>query len=217
MKIVEIFQSIDGEVNAFYQGRLTTFVRTAGCNLACSYCDTKYANQQVASRIEESPSQVFEKVQSFGCRKVTITGGEPLLQKDIWSFIDSLCFEQYKISIETNGSRKIPLSFLRRYNISWIIDYKLDYVDRMIKDNYIYCLRKDWIKFVVRSIDELKIAIDIKKKLIDLGSRANFAISPVFANHLEKGEVHDLVDYLIERKEFDFVINLQLHKFINLK
>ena len=217
MKIVEIFQSIDGEVNAFYQGRLTTFVRTAGCNLNCSYCDTKYANEQVEERKEESPEKIFKKIESLGCRKITITGGEPLLQKDIWELIDLLCLHRYEISIETNGTCMIPSSFLTRDNISWVIDYKLDFASQMRESNYFGCIKKDWIKFVVQSMLDLKEIFNIKNRLISLGCRANFAISPVFTKQSQKGGVQDLLDCLILRKEFDFVINLQLHKFVNLK
>lgn len=77
MRIFGVFLSIDGEVNSHYQGRFTVFIRLAGCNFfkykGCNYCDTKYA-QDPNSGTEMPVEEVMKKVESFGCKKVTITG-----------------------------------------------------------------------------------------------------------------------------------------------
>ena len=103
MKIRSIFTSVDGEINDFHQGRLSVFVRLAGCNLNCSYCDTKYA-QSIKAGTEKSISEIVSNVCKFNLDKVTITGGEPLLQADeVKILIKELSTKGKKITIETNG------------------------------------------------------------------------------------------------------------------
>lgn len=98
LKINEIFFSIQGESS--YAGLPTVFVRTSGCHLRCHYCDTTYAyHEGKRTSIEE----IFEKIKSFAAEYVCLTGGEPLLQKNIYKLIDLLVENNYKISIETSG------------------------------------------------------------------------------------------------------------------
>ncbi len=130
MNVTEIFTSIDGEVNHFGQGVMTTFIRLAGCNLACSYCDTPKAHH--AGKQMTIPTILLNVIE-LGCRKITITGGEPLLQaEETLPLIDILTTEGYDVSIETNGTLYIPLSYIRYENVSWVVDYKLDYEDKML-------------------------------------------------------------------------------------
>lgn len=98
IKINEIFYSIQGESS--YTGYPTVFVRTSGCHLRCSYCDTKYAYHEGRPF---SVDDVIAKVQSFSADYVCLTGGEPLLQKEIYSLATKLCDLNYKVSIETSG------------------------------------------------------------------------------------------------------------------
>ena len=105
IKINEIFTSIDGEVNRYGQGGLTTFIRLAGCNLQCSYCDTKQA-QAMDTGVDMTIDEITERIE---VSKVTITGGEPLCQKDeLIELINSLCFTDIRVTVETNGSLIIP-------------------------------------------------------------------------------------------------------------
>ena len=216
MRIVEIFQSIDGEVNGFFQAGLTIFVRTAGCNLSCDYCDTQYA-QNESNGNNWTIKQILDRVCELQIPKVTITGGEPLLQSDIYILINRLLELKYKISVETNGTIQIPKYWLEEKNISWILDYKLQYQEKMNEENYRYLLPKDWIKFVLHFPSQINEVLDIKNKMVDMSCKANFAISPVFNNNLKGKEIQQYIDGLIKLKMFDFVINLQLHKFINVK
>lgn len=98
IKINEIFYSIQGESS--YTGFPTVFVRTSGCHLRCTYCDTQYAYHEGRTF---SVDDVIEKVQSFGADYVCLTGGEPLLQKEIYPLATRLCDLGYKVSIETSG------------------------------------------------------------------------------------------------------------------
>lgn len=214
MRIYEIFTSIDGEVNGYYQGRITTFVRFAGCNnLNCSYCDTTYA-QDPNSGTEMSVGEVVERVKELGCRKVTITGGEPLLQrKEFNELTFELWHSKHFISVETNGT----FSTVGCYGVgSWVMDFKLPSsgcFDRMNHDNFKWLNSSDWVKFVISDRNDYDTAKIEMHYLKSIGCNAHFAFSPAFG----VGPQKTLVDWLIEDKEFDVVINLQLHKLIGVR
>lgn len=100
LKINEIFYSIQGETS--YAGQPTVFVRTTGCNLRCTYCDTTYSYYDGES---VQLQQLLEKISSYGSRYVCVTGGEPLLQKDVHTLMSTLCDTGFIVSLETSGSR----------------------------------------------------------------------------------------------------------------
>jgi 7-carboxy-7-deazaguanine synthase len=102
MKINEIFYSLQGE--GILIGIPTTFIRTTGCNLRCSWCDTKYAYEEGK---EMTVEEIMTKVKDFPSNHVCITGGEPLHQKDTIKLIQGLSDEGYQVSLETNGSKSI--------------------------------------------------------------------------------------------------------------
>lgn len=101
MIISEIFKSIQGE--STYAGLPCVFVRLAGCNLRCSWCDTPYAQGTVGAR-ETTVEEVVASVRLFDCNLVEITGGEPLGQKDTSRLCGKLLDGGYTVLIETNGS-----------------------------------------------------------------------------------------------------------------
>lgn len=102
IKINEIFYSIQGETT--YSGLPTVFVRTTGCNLRCTYCDTKYSYYEGQFQSQE---QILAEIKKYGALYVCITGGEPLLQKEIFPFMTLLCDLGFKVSLETSGSKNI--------------------------------------------------------------------------------------------------------------
>lgn len=99
LNICELFLSIQGE--STYAGCPCIFIRLTGCNLRCSYCDTTYAYKEGK---EWEIIDIMEAVKQYSCKLVCITGGEPLLQKEIYELIDTLDDNGYKILLETNGS-----------------------------------------------------------------------------------------------------------------
>ncbi len=109
LKISEIFSSIQGE--GLRQGEPTIFIRFAGCNLKCSFCDTKFAwrggSPYSAVRVVEKVRRLRER---FPARWVCLTGGEPLLQ-DLKELVQLLKREKFKIQVETNATRYVPLPF----------------------------------------------------------------------------------------------------------
>ena len=101
MKICEIFRSIQGE--SYFTGRPCTFVRLSGCNLRCTWCDTKYAAEASSGR-EMSVHEVIRDVRGLGADLVEITGGEPLLQGDTTTLMRIFCDMGARVLLETNGS-----------------------------------------------------------------------------------------------------------------
>ena len=102
LKITEIFYSILGE--STYQGLPCAFIRVAGCNLRCSYCDTVYA--QKAGK-EYLVKKILSVISKYPTKLIEITGGEPFLQENIRKLIRELIKRKYKVLIETNGSLDI--------------------------------------------------------------------------------------------------------------
>jgi 7-carboxy-7-deazaguanine synthase len=100
LKINEIFHSIQGETS--YVGQSTVFVRTTACNLRCTYCDTKYSYYEGQHLTED---EIIQKIQSFGAQYVCLTGGEPLLQKEVLPLMKRLCDQGFIVSLETSGSK----------------------------------------------------------------------------------------------------------------
>ncbi len=102
MKVTEIFYSIQGESS--YAGYPCVFVRVCGCNLRCSYCDTRYAYDQ--GEVMEL-ADVVKKISDFHCPLIEITGGEPLLQAETPALVARLLDRGHRVLVETNGSMDI--------------------------------------------------------------------------------------------------------------
>ncbi|MCB9085421.1 MAG: radical SAM protein [Bdellovibrionaceae bacterium] len=98
IKINEIFYSIQGESS--WAGFPTVFIRTSGCHLRCTYCDTKYAYEKGDMM---SLDEILSQVARFNSRYVCITGGEPLLQDNAYPLMKTLCDQNYHVSLETSG------------------------------------------------------------------------------------------------------------------
>lgn len=206
--INEMFISIDGEVNEWGQGTLTSFIRTQGCNLRCSYCDTEKAQSKSHDMNFMSIKDIIQRVEDWGCPKITITGGEPLLQENTTDLIHQLISKGFLVSVETNGTYLLPAAPSHLENLNYIVDYKLEYKNRMIDLSQLPA--KHWIKFVTEGEKSFREALKVKKKLREKGCKARIAFSST-KDH--KG----LIERLVEEKEWDVVVNIQLHKLINVK
>src|SRR5206468_9551863 len=102
LTINEIYHSIQGE--STWAGRPCVFVRLTFCDLRCNYCDTEYAFYQGTN---QSLKQIFEAVAAFRCPLVEITGGEPLLQKNVLPLMSMLCDSGYTVLLETSGAHDV--------------------------------------------------------------------------------------------------------------
>lgn len=147
MLISEIFLSIQGE--STYMGLPCAFVRFAGCNLSCNWCDTAYARDS-AKGIELTIDEIVKEVKKFPPRLVELTGGEPLLQPGAGKLANRLFEEGYTVLIETNGS--ISLEGLDSRVIK-IVDVKCPssgHGGSFLMENLNYITEQDEIKFVIK-------------------------------------------------------------------
>ena len=208
--VAEKFVSINGE--SICAGEPAVFVRFRGCNLNCSYCDTKWANEPDCPADEMSARQIADYVKSTGITNVTLTGGEPLLQPEIAALTDLLISQGNRVEIETNGSVSIgPLSE-RELRPVFTLDYKLPgsgMESSMVRENYEFLRECDAVKFVSGSAVDLETAADIIDSF-RLTERCRVYISPVFG----KIDPKDIVSFMLERKMNGVRLQLQLHKFI---
>lgn len=205
----EIFDSIDGE--GITQGALATFIRLTGCNLNCSYCDTKYALTSDEKTIM-SIDEIVERVLSTGYSRVTITGGEPLLQNNLPELINELIKNNITVNIETNGSLDIS-----RYLIPGVIitmDYKClssNMESKMLLSNLELLRETDVLKFVI----EEKDFDTVRKILKNYNIKSHIFLNPIFG----KIKPYILVDFLkdLHKENIDtknIKVGLQIHKII---
>ena len=211
MKVVEKFVSINGEGSK--AGQLAVFIRFAGCNLDCVYCDTKWANEKDVSYSEMSKEEIYEYIKSTGVRNITVTGGEPLLQDGIYEFLEYLSLDkELSVEIETNGSVDISLFKKIDNTPSFTMDYKLDYSkmeNKMFLDNLKKLDKRDVIKFVSGSQKDLEILKNIVEKY-NLIERTKVYVSPVFGAI----EPSVIVDWMIDNNLNGMNLQIQMHKII---
>lgn len=210
-QVVETFVSINGEGRR--AGELAVFIRFLGCNLNCSYCDTRWANEPDAPFRWMSEEEIYEYVKQTGVRNVTLTGGEPLLQPEIEVLLTRLLGDsKIRVEIETNGSIDLTPFTKLQHAPSFTMDYKLagsGMEDKMNRKNFSLLTIKDTVKFVVGSREDLERSAQIIEEENLLGRTAIY-FSPVFG----RIEPEEIVNFLMERKLNDVRVQLQLHKFI---
>ncbi len=212
LKVNEIFYSIQGE--SLFAGLACVFVRLAGCNLKCTYCDTLYAREE--GNLMEI-YEILEHVAAFSCPLVEITGGEPLLQDETSALISKLLETRYKVLMETNGSLDISTVDERCVKIIDIKCPSSSESQSMDLENLKRLNQKDQVKFVIGSREDYEFA----KKIIPLipswfpGNHILF--SPV------SDSTPDLVPWAINPAELakwmledhlNVRLHLQLHKIL---
>lgn len=210
-KVVEKFVSINGEGQL--AGQLAVFIRFAGCNLKCSYCDTFWANEKNVVHELMNSENIYAYIKSTGVKNVTLTGGEPLRQEGIKELLKRLAQDtDLRIEIETNGSVLLN-EFMDFDNPpSFTMDYKLPSSNMealMVLENFKYLSFKDTVKFVSGSLKDLQRAKAIIDEY-DLTNRTRVYISPVFGNI----ELPEIVDFMIQNKLNGVNLQVQLHKII---
>ena len=208
MQVIEKFVSINGE--GLKQGELALFIRFANCNLRCSYCDTKYSFEN-PKYSNESVDEIVKYAKTKNVKNITLTGGEPLIQEDIKELIIKLSNNNFNIEIETNGSVSIK-EFLDIPNVSFTLDYKLPISlmeKKMNFDNYNYINKKDSVKFVCGSLNDMERAYEVITKY-NLIEKTNCLFSPVFGLI----DLKDMVQFLIDKNLNGVRLCLQIHKII---
>lgn len=202
--ISEVFYSIQGESG--FAGFPCVMVRFTGCNLSCSYCDTRYAH---VSGDEWEFEQLIACIRQFQCPLVELTGGEPLLQPHIKELTEVLLDLKYTVLIETNGTCDIrSLS----QDIIFIMDVKCPgsgHNDVFCLDNLSAMKAQDELKFVLCNRDDYEWAKQFLKTHT-LRGKAQIVFSPVW----ETLKSHDLAVWMLRDGLHDVRLQLQLHKII---
>ncbi len=209
-KVVEKFVSINGE--GVRAGQLAVFIRFAGCNLRCNFCDTMWANEENVDYELNSVKELRDYVEETGVKNVTLTGGEPLLQERIEDLISELTKMGLYVEIETNGS--VDLKEFNDINPPpvFTMDYKLPgsgMEDKMNRDNFMSLSHKDTVKFVAGSMTDLIRFKEIENEY-KLTEKCHVYLSPVFG----RIEPADMVEFMKEQHLNGVNLQLQLHKII---
>lgn len=211
MRVAEIFESINGE--GPLAGQRALFLRFAGCNICCSYCDTAWANAPGYTGTEMSVEEILQVVEKAKIRNITITGGEPLLQDEMQTLLKALADTgRHQIEIETNGTVDLKPFCDIADCISFTMDYKLPgsgMEEAMCMGNFRLLKEHDSVKFVVGSMGDLSRAQEVIGRE-SLQGRCHVYLSPVF------GEIdpEEIVEYIKENRLDQVNLQLQLHKII---
>ncbi len=204
LRITEIFHSLQGEAKTV--GVPTVFVRLTGCPLRCQYCDTAYAFEggEIISL-----EKIVEKVESYNCRYVTVTGGEPLAQPNCETLLSMLCDRELQVSLETSGA--MPVQTLDD-RVSIVLDLKTPgslECDRNHYENVSYLREKDQVKFVIcdrKDYEWSRAKID----QFDLRSKTGEIL---FSPSFEQLEGAELAQWVLD-DQIEVRVQLQLHKIL---
>lgn len=204
LTVNEIFHSIQGE--STQAGRPCVFVRLTACDLRCSWCDTPYAFHE-GQRM--SVDDVVERVRSYGCPVVEVTGGEPLLQNDVYPLMERLMAEGLTVMLETGGHRSIehvPAGVLR------VIDVKCPGSGESERNDWANMDRlaaTDEVKFVIRDRADYEYARGVVDRYALIGRVRAVLFSPVHGVLDPK----QLAAWVLEDR-LEVRVQLQVHKYI---
>ncbi len=207
MRICEIFTSIEGE--GIRAGRVCTFIRSVGCNLRCSWCDTAYSYE---GGEEMTPAEILDSVPA-GAMLVTMTGGEPLLQPldEVETVVRGLLARGIEVNFETNGS--VDFTGFMRKGVIITADYKLPssgMTDRMDTDILSRLRECDVLKFVVGSEEDIA---EMERVLSKLRPVCHVFVSPVFGR-TEPARLAEWLKGYSFKNRTDIRLQIQLHKVV---
>lgn len=203
LKINEIFYSVQGETT--YVGLPTVFVRLTACNLRCTYCDTKYSYYEGEL---QSLENIISEIESHGTKYVCITGGEPLLQKEVHELMRVLCDKGYHLSLETSGSKTIEYVDPR---VKVILDVKTPdsgAADSFLMDNLKFSNPSTEFKFVICSEKDFIWSENFCRQH-NLFEKFVVLYSPSYGEIAERW----LAENILQKKSAAR-LQLQLHKYI---
>lgn len=203
LRINEIFHSVQGEGTR--AGVRCVFVRLTGCHLRCTYCDTAYAFYEGGWMTLD---EILEQVRALGCETVEVTGGEPLLQPNVYPLMERLCDEYATVMLETSGAVAIDKVDPRVIRIVDIKCPSSGEAERNHWPNIEWLKPSDEIKFVLGDREDYEWARDVIERH-GLLRRCPVLMNPVF----DKLAPLDLATWVLEDR-LDVRMGLQLHKFI---
>ena len=202
LRINEIFYSIQGESSRI--GIPTVFVRLTGCPMRCSYCDTAYAFHDGQ---QKEIQEIIQEIKKFDTNYVTVTGGEPLAQKNCIDLMNQLCELGYQVSLETGGALDIKDVHSK---VKIILDVKTPKSNED-KNNFWPNLAKikpnDEIKFVIQDFEDFSWSVDIIEKY--QLNQNQILFSPVY-NVLANEQ---LAEWILKH-QLNVRLQLQLHKIL---
>lgn len=204
LNIIELFASVQGETS--FTGLPTSFIRLAACNLRCTWCDTTYS----FGRGEPvSLKAIVDKMDGFGCRHICVTGGEPLLQENVYPLMTQLCDKGYILSIETGGSLCTSKIDPR---VHIILDVKCPGSGMQHKNYWpnLNLIRSiDQVKFVIQDANDYAYCKQICQEYKLFQKTNEILLSPVHGILNSQ----ELVKWILEDR-LNVRLNLQIHKFI---
>jgi 7-carboxy-7-deazaguanine synthase len=204
LTINEIFHSIQGE--STHAGRPCVFVRLTACDLRCSWCDTPYAFHEGQKM---SVDEVIDRVKRYSCEVVEVTGGEPLLQKDVYPLMQRLLDERFTVMLETGGHRSIadvPPAVIR------VMDVKCPGSGEAHRNDWTnmdHLTAQDEVKFVIRDRADYEFARRVVAAHHLAGRVAAVLFSPVHGELDPK----ELAAWILEDR-LKVRMQVQLHKYI---
>ena len=205
LKVNEIFFSIQGESS--HAGRPCAFIRLAGCNLRCSYCDTRYAYEEGSW---QEMNDIEQEIRPFGCSLVEVTGGEPLLQAETPELVRRLLDNGYTVLLETNGSLDIGAIDERCCRI---VDMKCPSsgeADKNRIENLAILTPNDEVKFVIGDRGDFDYARNLLAER--LSGRRDLK-PPLFSTVFDRLAPERLARWILE-EHLDVRLQIQLHKVI---
>ena len=216
LQISEIYLSIQGE--STYAGLPCVFVRLAGCDLRCAYCDSAYAftgGQRMAL------DEILRKVKGLSCPLVEITGGEPLLQKNVLPLMAMLCDAGQTVLLETSGAHDISKVDPRVIRIMDLKCPSSGESKRNLRSNLAHLRSSDEVKFVIGSRQDFEWARNQVRRHALNRKVGSILFSPVFRTRASPGRTRGhtgldpkmLAEWILEEK-LPVRFQLQIHKFI---
>jgi 7-carboxy-7-deazaguanine synthase len=204
LTINEIYHSIQGE--STWAGSPCVFVRLTFCDLRCNYCDTEYAFYEGNKR---SLDEILHMVAAYSCPLVEITGGEPLLQKNVLPLMSMLCDSGYTVLLETSGAHDISKVDPRVHRIMDLKTPGSGEMDKNLWSNIDHLNAGDEVKFVMGSREDYEWSRD-KVHRHDLPCRCRAVLfSPIFG----RIDPRQIVEWILADK-LNVRFQLQMHKFI---
>jgi 7-carboxy-7-deazaguanine synthase len=204
LTVNEIYHSIQGE--STWAGWPCVFVRLTFCNLRCNYCDTEYAFYEGSKR---SLGDILNGVAVYGCPLIEITGGEPLLQKNVLPLMSMLCDSGYTVLLETSGAHDISKVDARVHRIMDLKTPGSGEVERNVWSNIDHLTARDEVKFVMGSREDYEWSRD-KVQRYDLSSHCRAVLfSPIFG----RIDPRQIVEWILA-DNLNVRFQLQMHKFI---
>lgn len=205
LRISEIFHSLQGESTR--AGRRCAFIRLTGCNLSCSWCDTRYACEE--SGRELTLGMIIEALRPYRAKLVEITGGEPLLQPATPELAARLVREGYEVLVETNGS--LDISALP-YPVARIMDLKPPSSGMAFRNylpNLAHLRRGDEVKFVIAD----RMDYEWARTMTNDAAYPSAVVETLFSPVQGRLDLAELAGWIVG-DQLDVRLNIQLHKVI---